>query len=327
MENHNRQVQLINNLFFYDLEPPPRDALDEVINGLNQNQKQIDPKFFYDELGSKLFERITQLPEYYPTRTEIEIMQNHRKEICEHLNSSASLIEFGSGSSQKVKLLLDEMKPEHYVSIEISKDFLVHSATQLAQEFPWLQVHAICADYNLPVALPIDLEKSDKCGFFPGSTIGNFEPTVAAKFLRNMALVLGEEGKLLIGVDLKKEPQVLNNAYNDSQGVTANFNKNALKNINQITDANFDPNAFIHHAFYNTQKGRIEMHLVSQKQQTVSIGDQQIKLAEGESIHTENSYKYTIDEFHTLADKAGFCPVKVWTDDNELFSIHLMEAA
>lgn len=327
MENQSRQVKLNNNLFFYDLEPPANNALDEVISGLIQNQKQIDPKFFYDELGSQLFEKITLLPEYYPTRTEIEIMQNHRQEICEYLDNSSSLIEFGSGSSHKVKLLLDELKPDHYVSIEISKDFLVQSATQLAQEFPWLQVHAICADYNLPVPLPMHVADSDKCGFFPGSTIGNFEPTLATEFLRNMATVLGSDSKLLIGVDLKKEQHLLNNAYNDAQGITADFNKNALNNINQITDANFNTDAFDHRAFYNPQEGRIEMHLISQKQQTISIGDLHIKFAEGESIHTENSYKYTIEEFHTLADKAGFSPIKVWTDEQSLFSIHLMEAA
>jgi len=310
---------------FYDYHPEQSDFYSEVIEGLQASPKVIPPKFFYDEAGSLLFEQICQLPEYYPTRTEQKILQDNANEIADMIGSYPYIIEPGCGSCEKIRLLLDILKPEAYVPMDISKDFLQTSARAISVEFPWLDVHAACVDFTEPMTLPFCPDDVRKLAFFPGSSIGNFEPAYARRFLRHVVDLVGTAGGMLIGVDLKKDEQILNDAYNDKSGVTADFNLNVLSRINEELDADFDLEHFDHHAFYNTDLSRIEMHLVSQKTQTIKIGDNQIGFSIGETIHTENSYKYTVSEFQELAISAGFRPVHVWTDQDGLFSVHYFE--
>jgi len=310
---------------FYDYHPEQSDFYNEVIEGLQASPKMIPPKFFYDETGSRLFEQICQLPEYYPTRTEQKILQENASEIADIIGTYPYIIEPGCGSCEKIRLLLDILKPKAYVPMDISKDFLQTSARAISMEYPWLDVHAACVDFTAPMHLPFCPEDVRKLAFFPGSSIGNFEPAYARQFLHHVADLVGPAGGMLIGVDLKKDEQILIDAYNDKSGVTADFNLNVLSRINEELDADFNPRDFDHHAFYNTDLGRVEMHLISQKTQTVKIGDKHIGFGSGESIHTENSYKYTVNEFQALAVSAGFCPVHVWTDEDELFSVHYFE--
>ena len=311
-------------LNFTDLHPPPNDFYAEVIHGLSQRPRAIGPKFFYDEYGSRLFDAICQTPEYYPTRTEIAILERHIGDIARLVSPHCVLIEPGSGNSRKVRILLDTLKPQTYIPIDISKDYLRATAEHVAREYPWLSVHAVCADYGRPIALPDYPLGRQKLAFFPGSTIGNFEPRQAVAFLRNIARMVLPDGGLLIGVDLKKDPARLDAAYNDALGITADFNLNLLTRINRALHADFDVDMFRHHAFYNTALGRIEMHLVSKEAQAVRVGNQHFEFAKGESIHTENSYKYAIDEFQALARNAGFTPAAVWTDAERLFSVHYL---
>ena len=310
---------------FYDYHPEQSDFYNEVIEGLQASPKMIPPKFFYDEAGSRLFEQICQLPEYYPTRTEQKILEDNANEIADMIGSYPYIIEPGCGSCEKIRLLLDSLKPEAYVPMDISKDFLQASARAISVEFPWLDVHAACIDFTEPMRLPFCPDDVRKLAFFPGSSIGNFEPAYAQQFLHHVVELVGTAGGMLIGVDLKKDEQTLNDAYNDKSGVTADFNLNVLSRINEELDADFNLDDFDHHAFYNADLGRIEMHLISQKTQTIKIGDHFIDFDPGESIHTENSYKYTINEFQALATAAGFRPVHVWTDSDEIFSVHYFE--
>ncbi|MFV2061066.1 MAG: L-histidine N(alpha)-methyltransferase [Gammaproteobacteria bacterium] len=311
-----------DDIQFYDFHPAPNDFFGEVIDGLQKENKVIPPKFFYNEQGSKIFDAICDSPEYYPTRTEIDILKNNATEISQYIDADCLLIEPGSGSSQKVRLLLDTLKPSVYMPMDISKDYLIQIAKDVSSEYSWLDVHAACIDYTDKIKLPYNMDDVHKVAFFPGSSIGNFEPADAVKFLQNIAEIVKPGGGILIGVDLKKDVETLNAAYNDSHGVTADFNLNLLTRINQELDANFDLNGFEHKAFYNDKKGRIEMHLKSKEQQTVKVGDHSISFSENETIHTENSYKYTISEFQDLLKDAGFEPLRVWTDDNDLFSVH-----
>ncbi len=311
-------------LRFYDMEPETSSLYDDVMNGLSLAQKSIPPKHFYDESGSILFDAICETDEYYPTRTEMSILEQNLKEITTLLQNDCVLIEPGSGSSQKVRVLLDSFEPHTYMPLDISSDYLQNIAYGLAKEYPNLHVTAACVDFTSPLELPYYPENKRRVVFFPGSSIGNFEPKKAINFLVNMASLAQKKGGLLIGVDLKKEQAILNAAYNDSKGVTAAFNLNVLQHINQRLEANFDLNAFKHNAFYNPKLGRVEMHLISKQDQQILISDQHFTLKQGESIHTENSYKYTIDEFQFLAKQAGFTPIKVWTDPQQLFSIHYM---
>ncbi len=310
---------------FYDYHPEQSDFYSEVVVGLQATPKVIPPKFFYDEVGSQLFEQICQLPEYYPTRTEQQILASNAGEIANIIGTHSYILEPGCGSCEKIKNLIDTLRPKAYVPMDISKDFLQKSAQAISDEYPWLDVHAACVDFTAPMQLPFCPDNEHKLAFFPGSSIGNFEPKHAKQFLRQVADMVGKGGGMLIGVDLKKEEQLLRDAYNDDAGVTAEFNLNLLTRINDELDANFDLEHFDHHAFYNADIGRIEMHLVSQKSQKIKVGDQLIDFTEGESIHTENSYKYTIKEFQQLASNAGFIPVDVWTDEQELFSVHYFE--
>lgn len=324
MTNATKKKLKPNPLRFTDLHPAPNDFYAEVMRGLNQRPRAIGPKFFYDEYGSRLFDAICHTAEYYPTRTEIAILEDHIGGIARHISPQCVLIEPGSGNSRKVRILLDALRPQTYIPIDISKDYLRTTAEHVAEEYPWLSVHAVCADYSNPIALPDFPAGIQKLAFFPGSTIGNFEPPLAVAFLRNIARMVLPHGGLLIGVDLKKDPALLNAAYNDAQGHTAAFNLNLLTRINNALHADFDHSRFRHHAFYNAAQGRIEMHLVSTDVQTVRVGNKHFDFAQGESIHTESSYKYSIDEFQALARQAGFTPADVWTDEQRLFSVHYL---
>lgn len=316
-----------HNYSFEDQEPPTPDLLKEVVAGLTASPKSLNAKFFYDEKGSKLFEQITRLPEYYLTRTEISILKDKMPEIKESLGEDSVLIEYGSGNSEKIRLMIEELNPKAYVPIDISKDFLLSATEELSQTYPDLTIHAICADYNEVVDIPRNYQNGNKVAFFPGSTIGNFTPGLAKNFLRNVRETVGNDGSLLVGVDVKKDPDILHNAYNDSKGVTADFNLNMLNNLNETVNANFNLEHYEHDAFYNSEAGRIEMHLKSLKNQTVSIQDTQVDFSEGETIHTENSYKYHIQEFIDLAEEVGFTSDQVWSDLNNHFSIHYLRVA
>ena len=307
---------------FYDRHPKPADFYREVMEGLTRSPRAIPPKFFYDETGSRLFDAICDTPEYYPTRTEMAILEQHVDEIANLVGPNCLLVEPGAGSTQKVRILLEAVRPEAYMPMDISKDYLREAAQELAADFPWLEVHAACADFTQPLDLPYTPPGVPRVAFFPGSSIGNFEPQRAVAFLANIARMVGPGGGLLIGVDLKKDPSILYAAYNDTQGITAAFNLNLLNRINNELDGDFDPQRFEHRAFYNETEGRIEMHLVSREEQTVRVDNARFAFNEGEGIHTENSYKYGIEEFQAMARQAGFEPVATWTDAERLFSVH-----
>lgn len=312
---------------FYDDHPPLTDLAQEVLCGLSQEQKCLPPKLFYDERGSRLFDAITELPEYYPTRAEIDILSTHCDSMARRLGDDCLLLELGSGSSIKIRLLLDALRPAAYMPMDISRDHLIEAARTLAAEYPDLDVHAACADYSSDFDLPWGPDHLDRAAFFPGSSIGNFEPAEAADLLRRVGKLLRRDGKLLIGVDLKKDTRTLQAAYNDGQNVTAEFNLNLLHRINRELDADFNTDRFSHRAIYNDALGRVEMHLVSAEKQSVTIREQTFRFESGEHIHTENSYKYNIDEFLGLAATAGFESEQVWTDDDQLFSVHCLRYA
>jgi dimethylhistidine N-methyltransferase len=319
--------QAESNVSFRDEHPAMGDSREELLAGLGQTQKVINPKYFYDQRGSELFDLITRLPEYYPTRTEIDILTRNRQEISAACETGCLFIEPGSGNCEKARLLLDDLQPSAYVPVDISGDFLLQAAVQLGLEYPWLPVHAVCADFNHSWSFVDEFPAGKRVVFYPGSTIGNLEPEAAVIFLQRVRDMLGDDGGALIGVDLHKSSAILNAAYNDSDGVTADFNLNVLTQVNVLLDGEFDPASFAHHAFYNTDKQRIEMHLVSERTQTVRCNGSQIAFGEGETIHTENSYKYTVDGFARLAARAGLTLQRSWIDDDELFSVHYLCAA
>ena len=310
----------------YDLHPPLEDFRAEVLAGLMQLQKTISPKFLYDKRGAELFDQICQLEEYYLTRTEMAILQTYATEMAELIGKGA-LIEFGSGSSQKVRILLDAM-PElpTYVALDISKQHLQESCLALAKTYPGLETIAVCTDYTQPLTLPpiSSIQSKHKVGFFPGSSIGNLQPEEAIEFLKNAASLLQPNGSLLIGVDLKKSKDILQPAYDDSQGISAAFALNLLERINRELGADFDLNQFAYRSFYNPV-GRIEMYIVSLTDQVVHLDNIDIPFWRGETLRTEYSYKYSVDEFQQLARSAGFKPQRVWTDPNQLFSIHYLD--
>ncbi len=316
-----------NSVQFYDAHPAPADFYAEVINGLQTSPKQIPPKFFYDETGSRLFDAICDCPEYYPTRTEMLLLKRFASEIRNLIGEDCLLIEPGSGSSRKVRLLLDTLQPAAYQPMDISRRYLIETAQKLAAEYPWLDVYAVCSDFTSELPLPFSPPHQHKVAFFPGSSIGNFEPAEAVLFLHRIAAAVEPGGGLLIGVDLKKDPQILHDAYNDAAGITADFNLNLLTRINRELDGEFDPATFRHHAFYNEALGRVEMHLHSKIRQTVSVAQQAFRFESDESIHTECSYKYTIEEFACLAGQADLQLQQAWTDDNNLFSLQFYKAA
>ncbi len=314
-----------DTIYFHELHSPADTMAAEVHAGLTRQQKALSPKYFYDKKGSELFDAITRLPEYYPTRTEIGLLRQHVQEMAGLLGMHSFLLEFGSGSSTKIRLLLEAVRPRVYVPMDISREHLIDSAQRLASDYPWLTVHAACVDYSIPWDIP-DFGPGRYNAFFPGSSIGNFDPDSALKLLKQVWRLVGRDGGLLIGVDLKKDASILENAYNDAQGVTADFNLNVLSHINERLDADFYPGNFRHKALYNEDEGRIEMHLECMSNHRVRINGNVYTFESGETIHTENSYKYSIDEFHSLAARADFVPVKVWTDRDGLFSIHYLTA-
>lgn len=308
-----------------DLQPELSNLRDEVLIGLGKRQKELSAKFFYDKRGSQLFERITELPEYYLTRTEISILDHNAAEMVELMGRNFVLIEYGSGSSRKVRILLDKMRGRAtYMPIDISLLYLKEAAETLNDDYPHIDVVAVCADYTRPFALPRADGFDRRVVFFPGSTVGNLELSLVSGFFRDTAGKLRPGDGMLIGVDMQKDTGTLEAAYNDAEGITAEFNRNILLRINRELDANFDPCLFEHLAFYNREEGRIEMHLRSTRAQTVHISGTEVAFRAGETIHTENSYKYTIDGFHELLGGTGFAPVKVWTDPAELFSVHYL---
>jgi dimethylhistidine N-methyltransferase len=299
----------------------------DVIAGLTARPKRLPPKYFYDEIGSRLFEAITQTREYYPTRTEVAILKERAGEIARLLPPRTALIELGSGSSRKARILLDAAANiAAYVPVDISAPGLNEEAAAIKHDYPRLAVFPIAADFTQSFRLPRSLDRLARAGFFPGSTIGNFEPAQAQAFLRHVAHMLGSGAILIVGVDLVKDAAILNAAYNDAAGVTAQFNLNVLAHINRELGADFNLANFSHQAFYDPQRGRIEMHLVSRVRQRVKVCGRVIDFREAETIHTENSYKYTLDSFRALAQSAGWTAVRAWTDAAGYFSVHALRS-
>ena len=300
--------------------------LEELLHGLRQPEMMISPKYFYDERGSQLFEEITRLPEYYPTETELGIMRANIDEIAELVGKQASLIEFGSGSSLKTRILLEHLDElAAYVPVDISQDHLLESANQIRGEFPELDVLPVVADFTQPFELPSPkVMPLRNVVYFPGSTIGNFTNDAARDLLRVMYGEAGAGGALLIGVDVQKDPAIIKRAYNDSAGVTAEFNRNMLRHLNREFGADFDPDAFAHSAEYNESEGRIEIRLVSEQDQVFTLGHESFSINKDEAILTEYSHKYTLEGFATMARAAGFAVERVWMDAARLFSVQYL---
>ncbi len=308
-----------------DLAPPALSLRDEVLAGLARPQKAIPPKFFYDARGCELFDAICALPEYYPTRTELAIMRAHAGDMAGALGAGCALIEIGCGNGAKTRLLLEQLQPSAFVPVDIAAEQLEVSCGVLAQAFPGLRIYPVRADFALPVTLPSALAPARELRrvlYFPGSTIGNFTREEALVFLQRWKPVLGAGGALLIGVDLKKDAAVLEAAYNDGAGITAAFNLNLLARFNRELGADFDLGAFRHRAFYDVALGRVEMHLESLRAQTVTVAGLRFAFAAGETIHTEISCKYSLEEFAALGTAAGYAPVRAWKDAADLFSVH-----
>jgi dimethylhistidine N-methyltransferase len=287
----------------------------DVLAGLAVKPKHLSPKYFYDSAGSALFERITQLPEYYLTRCELDLLHAEAPAIASLFPPNCALIEFGAGSSKKARLLLGAAATiEAYVPVDISGEFLQQDLAQLRRDFPRLAVHPVIADFTTPFVVPHEVAALPRVGFFPGSTIGNFERHEAAQFMRHAGAMLGTGSILIVGVDLVRDTKILCPAYNDAEGVTAKFNLNLLARINRELGADFDLSSFEHHACYNPELGRIEMHLASTKRQKVRVQGKAFSFRAGETIHTENSYKYSVESFQALAQGSGWTPLKVWSD-------------
>ena len=302
------------------------DFLKDVIEGLGKNPKTLKPKYFYDNRGAQLFTEICTTPEYYPTRTEIKILNQNAEDIASQIGDNTALIEYGSGALEKIKILLNFLKePVGLIPVDISEDQLFVSAKNLENLYPNLEILPVAADFTKPIPIPGFSQPPKKyVAFFPGSTIGNFEPDLAIQFLQGVTKTIGLDGLLLIGFDLKKDIETLLAAYDDQRGITASFNKNLLSRVNGELNGNFNLNTFEHVARYNENKGRIEMHLKSTTEQTVSINKELFEFLEGETIHTENCYKFTKESFTAMSSKAGLSPVKTWTDDQNLFAVMLL---
>jgi dimethylhistidine N-methyltransferase len=309
-----------------DLSPSVAEFRASVWAGLDQHQKTVPAKFFYDREGSRLFEEICLTPEYYPTRTERKLLASVAPEVADLVGPGRAVLEFGSGAGVKTRTLLDRLNaPIAYVPVEISRARLVEVTSELAADYPKIQIAPVCADYTKPFKLPSVAADAVKwLGFFPGSTIGNFTPPQATQFLSQARRMLGANGLMLVGVDLRKDIAILNAAYNDAAGVTADFNLNLLARINRELDGDFDLSQFAHNAFYEPEQGRIEMHLVSSRSQSVNVAGRVFDFDADETIHTENSYKYDVDQFRSLAASAGWSHRAVWTDSDRLFSLHLL---
>jgi dimethylhistidine N-methyltransferase len=312
----------------HDCGPDSADFREAVRAGLASSAKTLPCKYFYDERGSALFDRICQLPEYYPTRTELAITRRYARHMGEYIGPVGRLVEYGSGSSIKTRLLLDCLHDVgSYVPIDISREHLLRSAGALAERYPAIAVQPVCADYTTSFSLPPgDCPAEQTLAYFPGSTIGNFEPNDAKNFLQSIRGLCGPGSGLLIGVDLKKDPARLHTAYNDAEGVTAEFNLNLLARINRELSGDIDLDAFAHYAAYNVDRGRVEMRLVSLATQAVRAAGTRFVFDEGEGIFTESCYKYTLDGFESLADAAGYRVQGVWLDDDRLFSVQYLQA-
>ncbi|MGB5623848.1 MAG: L-histidine N(alpha)-methyltransferase [Gammaproteobacteria bacterium] len=309
-----------------DLHPPAANFARDVLTGLSASPKWMSPMYFYDAEGSRLFDLITELPEYYPTRAELEIMDAFMPEIAARLGPRACVIEFGSGSGLKTRQLLRGLdRPVAYVPVEISRDHLMASANELAAEFPAIEVLPVCADFTAPFELPEpSAHQARNVVFFPGSTIGNFAMAEAEQLLKVMHTEAGSGGALLIGVDLRKDRSTVEAAYNDAAGVTARFNLNLLKRINRELNADFDVDTFSHRADWNAEAGRIEMRLISDRSQRISVNGTVVEFAAGETLLTEYSHKYELREFAELAARAGWRVEQVWTDAESLFSVQCL---
>lgn len=304
-----------------------RGIEDVAIRGLMSVPKTLPPKLFYDERGATLFEQICEQPEYYVTRAEIEILRTHAGEIAALAGSRASLIEYGSGAGTKVRLLLDALdRPATYVPVDISREQLARVAASLQRDYPDLVVKPVWADFTRRFQLPHLPAASPRVAFYPGSTIGNFHPHEAAAFLRSLRSVIGYDGSLILGVDRRKDPAILNAAYNDAAGITAAFNLNILERLNREARADFDIPRFRHHAFFNDEQSRIEMHLISSVEQTVNVAGRQIHFEQGESIWTECSYKYDETRLEALVNEAGFEMVQTWSDSAGLFRVAFLRS-
>jgi len=306
--------------------PQRRKFLSDVLQGLKQSPKTLPCKYFYDERGSRLFDQICDLKEYYLTRTELRILEAHVAEMADCLGPHCLIIEFGAGSGIKTRLLLDHVRePAGYVPIDISGEHLQQSAAALRRRFPELTISPLAQDFTGPIVLPEHRQIVEKkVVYFPGSTISNFGPKEAIALFQHMARLVGPGGGLLIGVDLKKDPDIIEPAYNDAKGVTAAFNLNLLARINRELGANFNLECFRHEATYNEDRGRIEMYLISKHDQTVYLGDVEIPFHQGERICTEYSYKFAIEEFQDLASTAGFRPRRAWNDERDFFSVQFL---
>jgi dimethylhistidine N-methyltransferase len=299
---------------------------DHVIAGLRDDPKWLSAKYFYDAAGSDLFEQITRLPEYYPTRTELRILEQNARAISAYIPLAAALIEFGTGSTRKARILIDAAPQiAAYVPVDISGEFLAQQAAGLRRDVPNIAILPVVADFTRDFELPQQVRARPRVGFFPGSTIGNFEPEDAAEFLRQAGHILGAGATMIVGVDRIKHEAVLNAAYDDAAGVTAQFNLNILRRMNRELGGDFDLASFRHRAFYNVASHRIEMHLESLQDQTVTVAGGTFQFRRGETIHTENSYKYTVESFRALAESAGWRPVACWTDANDYFAIHALK--
>jgi dimethylhistidine N-methyltransferase len=309
---------------YHDLKPDSEDMASEVLSGLRSTPKYISPKYFYDARGSALFERITRLPEYYLTRTEMALFDAHLEDMAALLPKDLCIVEYGSGSSMKIRKLLESLTPRAYVPVDISAEHLEQNARTLHADFPGIAVYPVCADFSQPFTLPDTVVHHSKLAFFPGSSIGNFEPEQARDLLANVRQTVGETGAMLIGVDRKKATAILERAYDDAAGVTAQFNLNALAHLNESLGADFDLSAFEHVARYNAEAGCIQMFLRSCREQRVKVAGETISLAANEEIHTENSFKYHPDEFLELARSVGFAEVSRWSDSQDWFTLYLL---
>ena len=316
-----------SSLAIIDLLPLNDTFLQDVLDGLRQRPKTLPCKYFYDERGCWLFDEICELDEYYLTRTELSIMSRDAQRMADRVGPECMLIEYGSGSSIKTRILLDHLqRPAAYVPVEIAREHLEKTATELAGDYPELEVMPICADFTNDFELPASDRTPRRCVvYFPGSTIGNFQPDSAKRLFRQIAQQCGRGGGLLIGVDLKKDVDVLERAYNDRRGVTAEFNLNLLQRINRELDADFDTQQFAHHAFYNPERGRIEIYLKSLSRQSMSIDGEQFDFGKHELLLTEHSHKYDLDDIRNLAAATGMEIVDYWTDPNEWFGVFYLQ--
>ncbi len=320
----------VQELRIHDLEPSNEEFRRAVVDGLSASPKTLPCKFFYDAEGSRLFDAICDLPEYYPTRTELGILRAEAPAMARAIGPAARIVEFGSGSGVKIRLLLAAMEaPAVYVPVDISRDHMMEAAAGLAADFPALRITPICADYTQPFALPATpgIRSAATVGFFPGSTIGNFTPAEAVAFLARARRLLGPGSMMLVGVDVPKDAGVLEAAYDDAAGVTAAFNRNLLRRMQRELGAELEIDRFRHEARWCPDRRRVEMHLVSLSRQSITIGPERFELDRGETIHTENSYKYSVPEFRALAGRSGYLPARTWTDPAGRFSVHLLRSS